>query len=105
MKYSPLEDKGDQGSQLSEEDGPQDSLLFSSHIPRKEYIPRKLVLLSSVLIPTASLLFLGLGIWIGRKSVKANDICPVHVQRYCEFQSEMSLPTEELKFMYSPHLK
>jgi hypothetical protein len=95
MKYSPLEDKSDQDSRSSEEDGTQDSLLSSPHTPRKEYIPRKLVLLSSILIPTASLLFLGLGIWIGRKSVNANDICPVHVQHYCEFQSEMSMPTEE----------
>ncbi|KIM98771.1 hypothetical protein OIDMADRAFT_128513 [Oidiodendron maius Zn] len=98
MKYSPLEDKGDQGSQLSEDDGPQDSLLSSPHTPRKEYMHRKLVLLSSVLIPTASLLFLGLGIWIGRKSIKANDICPVHVQSYSPILNEVDTSMHTVRF-------
>lgn len=96
MKYSPLDDKSDHDSRSSEEDGTRDSLLSDPpHLSRKEYISRKLILPFLILIPTASLLVLGLGIWIGRKSVNPNDICPMHVQSYCEFQSEMSIPTEK----------
>ena len=90
MKYSPLEDKSDQDSQPCEDN---EALLSNTAPSNRETLPRKIMLISVILIPIASLCLIGLGAWIGRRWLaNPNDICPSHVQHYCKL-----LPLLELQ--------
>jgi len=84
--YTPLEeDKSDHDESQSGEDY---EALLSQAATRKRSSRRNLVL-SIILVPTACLLLVGFGAWIGtRWLVNPDDFCPRHVQRYCKHSSK-----------------
>ena len=102
MNYSPLEDKSDLYSQPSED---YEALLSESRTSHKPPFQRKYVLLSAILIPIVSIILLGLGAWVGsRWLANANDICPNHIQHYCEFLRITNLNLNPISFI-APILK
>ena len=86
--YAPLKEESERDSQSGED---YEALLSQQETLHRRESQNGFFWLLVVLIPITSVCLLGLGAWIGsRWFANPSDICPAHVQHYCEFSNTRS---------------
>jgi hypothetical protein len=86
--YAPLKEESERDSQSGED---SEALLSQQETLHRRKSQNGFFWLLVVLIPITSVCLLGLGAWIGSQwFANPNDICPAHVQHYCEFSNTRS---------------
>jgi hypothetical protein len=83
--YAPLKEESERDSQSGED---YETLLSQQETLHRRKSQNGFFWLLVVLIPITSVCLLGMGAWIGSQwFANPNEICPAHVQHYCEFSN------------------